>query len=484
MLTRSGTEQTRVLRAVNCWLESKRAAAACSNTAVQLQRPPLLQSPQLSAASLRCAQAPVPDQVAPPAPQHIGSAPILTTAAAAWIHQLQAPLNPSFQRQPLLLLSSPTTSALPAPCMLRSRTRTPLQPLRAPTQNARTLTAAPRPPRVVPTTRAAPASPHQDVSARALGSSSSSSSKPGSRCEELQQALEVELGSEHRLRPSQLTVGLERALARCRGIVLRERVAALRQVVGLEVAAAMVHSYPFLLLHVVPSDIPNRLAALTGAFGVEPKDSIGLVCGRPGAAAILKMVPAHAYAKVETLCAVLRVDQKVVFDICTQYPRVLTADHQGMRLRVAALGDALGLTTQQVADMCKRCPSCLSVDPNNAAEVCEAMAAALEVERSEAAQLCFNIPSLLSKQPAKVAEVASWLKQHLGLTCGDLDIYLVRYPALCIISASCAALSASRYLLPCRTTRLLNVLAILACSVISALAPFLAAAVLHPELCS
>jgi hypothetical protein len=477
ILMRSGTEQTRVLRAVNCWLESKRAAASCSNTALQLQRPPLLQSPQVRAPSPRCAQAPVLDQVAPPAPQHIGSAPLLTAAAAAWVDQLRAPLHPSLQRQSLLL-SSPTTSALPAPCLLRSTTRTPLQPLRAPPLDVRTLTAAPQPPRVVPATRVAPASPHQEPSSHAR---SKSSSKPGSRCEELQQALKAELGSEHRLKASQLTAGLERELARHPNIVLKDRVAELRHVVGLKDAAAMVHSYPALLVYVAPPVIPGRLAALGGAFSAEPDSIIALVSENPGAAAVLNRIPESAEAKVKALCAAPRVSRKELLKICIQNVRVLTADHRGMPARLAALGDTLGLTPEQVADMCKRSPSSLLVDPSNAAEVCEATAVALEVERSEAALLCFKIPSLILKQPTKVAEVARWLKQYLGLTCWDLDRYLVRFGSLpqqfcmlcCMfgysVSAATSCLPSTQGFLLSITTALLDVLAIPACSITPAL---------------
>jgi hypothetical protein len=299
--------------------------------------------------------------------------------------------------------------------------------------------------------------------------------RSSSRCEELQQALEAELGSQHRLKPSQLTVGLERALTACNGIDLQARVAELRDAVGLEVAAAVVHSYPFMLAQVAPSDIPGRLDALGGAFDVAPDIIVAMVSGTPGAAGVLQHTVVVIKAKVATLCAVLLVDQKELLDICTKNMRVFSADHRGMALRLATLGDVLGVTPEQVADMCKRCNPSITVDPSNAAEVCRVVAAALEVERSEAAQLCFNNPSLLITPPAKVAEVARWLKEHLDLSCEDLDTYLVRYDLrqhqFCILCCTFSFLvSVSLSCLPHHKAAAHCVVAILACSVISALA--------------
>jgi hypothetical protein len=492
ILTRHATEEKRVLRAVNCWLESKRAAASYGNTALQLPPPTVLQSPQGSGPSLLCAQAATSTQSAPPSQEHICSAPILTAEADAWKGQLWAPFDPSFQLQPLLL-SSPTTSAMPA-ARLFSKACSPLQPLRALPPNVRTLTAAPRPPRV-PTTRTAPASPHHDHSAHASSSSSSDSRssssriekvahrpRSDSRCEELQHALELECGSQYRLKASQLTAGLERALASRPRIVMRERVAELRNAVGLEVAAAMVHSSPFVLLYVTPSDMQDRLDALGDAFDAEPDRIMAMVSRTPCAAGVLHHAGDSAKAKVATLCAVLRVDRKELLDICTKNMRVFKADHRGMALRLATLGDVLGVTPEQVIDMCKRCNRCITADPSNAAEVCRVVAAALEVERSEAAQLCFNNPSLLTHPPAKVAEVARWLKQHLGLTCWDLDRYLVRFGSLphqfcmlccvfgCSLSVATSCLPSTQGFILSITTRLLDVLAIPACSTIHALA--------------
>jgi hypothetical protein len=446
------TAEQREASAPDCLSKSPRAAPPCFARASHLHVPPALSFSRVITASFPSSQTATPAQSVSSAAMHRHNAQLHANAAASSTDQPSAPFTPRPQRQPLLL-SSPTTAMLSA-ARLFSRPIVPLQPVPTSSPAAHTLTPTSQS-SAVPATRKVPASPHQDQCRHIRRSSSSSSSTPTATrhprsracCKELQQALELEWGCQYRLKPSQLTAGVEQYLAKVPGINLRTRAAGLRDAVGLEVAVAMVHSHPRLLATVAPSDVVKRLAALAGVFDAEPASIVALVSKKPGAAALLEsaLLPESVEARVKTLCAALRVGRKKLLAMCTKNARVLSADHRGMVSRLASLADGLGLTPEQVIDMCKRSPSSLSVLPSNAAEVCTAVAAALEVERSEAAQLCFNNPSLLTKQPAKVAEVARWLKQHLGLTCWDLDRYVVRLRSLlhqfCIAILYCLHIS-------------------------------------------
>jgi hypothetical protein len=229
--------------------------------------------------------------------------------------------------------------------------------------------------------------------------------------EELQQAVQLELGE----RLAHVYAGLGNELARKSRMDLRGRVRGLKEAVGREDAAALLQSYPALLLYVHPSEVPARLDALAAAFGMDCKGIMRLCSRTKGAGMVLCMRPHKTQQRVQTLCSVLQLKPQELVEVCYKYPGVLVVAPGMVLARAAALGEGLGLDAAGVAELCRRSPKCLKVPTGTVVGVVEAVREALEVPREEAVQLCLRCPSVFELSPATIATKAGELKQHLGV---------------------------------------------------------------------
>ena len=242
--------------------------------------------------------------------------------------------------------------------------------------------------------------------------------------EELQQAIELELGKQHRLEKWPTRLGTD--LAQCPGIDLRARVAALKEVVGLEEAATLLKQHPSLLVRVHPAEVPARLDAIAAAMGTDRKAILGLCTRVKGAAMILQMLPNRTAERVEALCSVMQLTPKELLKKCTKCAIVLRVEPGAVHSRAAALGDGLGLDAAGVAELCRRSPACLIVPSSTVVAAVEAVQVALGVCREEAVQLCLGCPSLLQQSPGSVGAKARELTKHLGLQGEGFAKHMVR----------------------------------------------------------
>jgi hypothetical protein len=259
------------------------------------------------------------------------------------------------------------------------------------------------------------------------------------RLQELQQAIELELGARHRLQPQQLTRGLGAALAARPEPILRERVRALAAAIGAEPAAALLRSYPRLVVHVRPSEVAPRLDAWAAAFGTD-RARIVRLCSRVGSAGfVLQCRPDDARAKVGALCRVLQLGPAQLLELCAKYTRVLMVAPGDVLGRAAALGQGLRLDAAGVAELCCVRPACLASPSSSVMEAVEAVRVALGVPREEAVEVCVGCPSLLGKSATSILAKARALKQHLGLEGRDLVKCMVRrrlpFDAACATAA-------------------------------------------------
>jgi mTERF len=265
----------------------------------------------------------------------------------------------------------------------------------------------------------------QQPSSTGTGDKGGSKEVDGSaRVEELQQAVELELG----VRLAHVPAGLGKVLGRYPGMDLRGRVRGLQEAVGREDAAALLQSHPPLLLYVHPSKVPARLDALAAAFETDRKAVVRLCSRIKGAGAVLQVQPHKAQQRVEALCSVLQLGPQELLELCAKSPLVLAVDPDSVLARAAALGEGLGLDTAGVAELCRRRPSCLMVQSSSVVAVVEAVGEALEVAREEAVQLCLRCPFVVQRAPASIAAKGRALKQQLGLQGGDLANCMVRQP--------------------------------------------------------
>jgi hypothetical protein len=233
------------------------------------------------------------------------------------------------------------------------------------------------------------------------------------------------LGAQHRLQLAK-PEGLAAVLATLHGVNLRERVEMCKAEVGVEAAAALLRSYPCLVVGVHPSDIAPKLDALAVAFRTDRRGALHLCSRVKAAARLLCMQLDNTQQKVEVLCSILQLEPEELFKKCCKYPRVLTVDPGDMRARASALGGGLGLATAKVADLCRQDPSCLAVPPGTVVAAAEAVREALGLPREEAVQLCLSTPAVLHKSASSIAAKAKALKQHLGLQGRDLGKCMVR----------------------------------------------------------
>jgi hypothetical protein len=257
------------------------------------------------------------------------------------------------------------------------------------------------------------------------GKGGSTKADGSARVEELQQAVQLELGEQL----AHVSAGLGKELAACPGTDLRGRVRGLKVAVGREDAAALLQSTPALVVNVHPSEVLARLDALATAFGADRK-AVVRVCSRTkGAGGVLEMLPHKIQQRVEALCSVLQLTPQELLEVCRKYAWVLRVEGDRVLARAAALGEQLGLDAAGVADLCLRSPLCLIVPSSTVVAAVEAVGEALEVPKEEAVQLCLGCPSVLKLSPAHIMDTARALKQHLGLHGGDLGKCMVRHPA-------------------------------------------------------
>jgi hypothetical protein len=242
--------------------------------------------------------------------------------------------------------------------------------------------------------------------------------------EELQEALEAELGRQHRLKDSQLSAALGKVLAVHSAADLGARVRKLRVAVRQEEAAALLHSCPYLVVQVDPSDVPARLDALAAACGTGRAAVIALCSRTKSAARLLTMHPGNTQRKVEVLCSILQLGPEELLEKCCKYPRVLQVKPGDMLARAAALGTGLGLDAEEVAELCRQNPDCLGASPGAVNAAVEAVMEALEVSREEAVQLCLRHPAVLQKSASTIVDNANALKGHLG----QQGVSMVRRP--------------------------------------------------------
>jgi hypothetical protein len=265
----------------------------------------------------------------------------------------------------------------------------------------------------------------QPSSAGTGGKGSSSKALDGSaRVEELQQAVQLELGE----RLARVPAGQGKELAACPGTDLRGRVRGLKEAVGREDAAALLQSTPAMLLHVHPEEVPARLDALAAAFGTGRNAVVRLCSRNRGAGRVLYMLPHKAQQRVEALCSVMQLKPQELLEVCCNHPSVLAVDPDRVLARAAALGEGLGLDAAGVAELCQRSPRCLMVPARTVVGVVEAVREALGVAREEAVQLCLSCASVFQHTPENIADKARVLKQQLGLQGGDLGKCMVRQP--------------------------------------------------------
>jgi hypothetical protein len=245
------------------------------------------------------------------------------------------------------------------------------------------------------------------------------------RLQELQWALELELGRQHRLKQPRLSEGLGKALARYPGANLRGRVAELRELLGVEDAAALMQSTPVLLVMAQPRDVPARLDAWAAAFGTDRKAVVWLCSRTNSAGKVLQHDARNTRQKVEALCSVMQGPLQLL-EVCATCPHVLAVDPAEVLPRAAALGAGLGLDAAGVAELCQRSPNCLMAPSSTVVAAVEAVRDAAEVTREEAVRMCVRCPCVLQRSPANTAAKARALKQLLGLRGGDLGECMVR----------------------------------------------------------
>ena len=264
------------------------------------------------------------------------------------------------------------------------------------------------------------------------------------RLEELQQAIELELGKQHRL--AKWPKGLGKVLAIHHRVDLRLKVEGLKVAVGLQEAAALLWSEPDLVVTVKPSDISPRLDSLAAALGTDRKGALGLCTRTKASAKILQMQPSRAEEIAEVLCSALQLGRKQLLQLCCKYPMVLVVDPAVVHSRAAALGQELGLDTAQTAQLCQKSPGILKVPTSTVVAVLEAVQVVLGLPRKEAVQLCLRNPSVLNKCPADVSATAAALMLHLGIQGKDLGERMVRHQACaCHVAYKRCALVLHRY---------------------------------------
>jgi mTERF len=204
-------------------------------------------------------------------------------------------------------------------------------------------------------------------------------------------------------------------------------VGALKAAVGLEEAAALLRSYPYLVVGVHPSEATDRLDALAAAFRTDRKGVIGMCSRVKSAARLLSMHLGNTQQKVNVLCSILQLEPGELFSKCCTHTWVLHVAPGKMLTRAVALGEALGMGREQVARLCLQYPECLTVPPGTVVAAVGAVREALGVSREEAVQRCIQSnPAVLRRSASSITAKAEALKQHLGLRGGDLGKCMVR----------------------------------------------------------
>jgi hypothetical protein len=234
---------------------------------------------------------------------------------------------------------------------------------------------------------------------------------------QLQDAIARELGAAHTLKQSQLTAALGRDLTTRPGADLRGRVRRLREAVGLEAAAALLRSYPPLVLLASAREVRKRLDALAAAFGTPGRDGVLPLCSGPGGAARVLTLLAHTTApRVQALCGVLRLERGGALALCAAHPALLMLDSATLRARADAIAARLGLEPERAAELCREHPSCLEAPSSTVLAAVEALREGLGVAGGAALQLCGARPSVFLLPAASAAEKAAALRRHLGLS--------------------------------------------------------------------